>query len=110
MPQSSYRHGETVMVDHTPGVAVAAGDVVVQNNCPFVAHSDIPANRQGALSVGGAVYEMTGDAAILVGKKVYWDNTAKKVTETVASNKGFGWTVSPCAANNGLCLVYHQPF
>lgn len=110
MAQVTAVGGDPVFVDYTPGAAVTAGDVVVQNNLPGVAQVDIAANEKGALSVAGGIYLCTGDAAITVGKKIYWDDTNNKVTETSAGNKGFGWTVSACSGNNATCEVYHQPF
>lgn len=104
------RLGDPIFADYTPGSAVAAGAVVVLNNMPVVAHVDIAANELGAVAVWGGVYEATGDAAISVGKKVYWDDTNNKVTETSSGNKGFGWTVSACSGNNATCLVLHSPF
>lgn len=110
MSQVTTISGEPVFVDYTPGAAVTAGDVVVQNNLPCVAHVDIANGELGALSVGGGVYLCTGDAAISVGKKVYWDDTNNKVTETATGNKGFGWTVSACSGDGSTCRVYHAPF
>lgn len=110
MGQANARGGEPIFVDYTPGGAVSAGAVVVQNDLPGVAHVDIAASELSALAVGGGVYDMTGDAAISAGKKVYWDDTANKVTETSSSNKGFGYTVSACSGDGSQCLVYHQPF
>lgn len=107
--EARFLHGAPVMVDHTPSGAVAAGTVVVTADTPRIAHLDIPANTLGALAAGGGVYEMVGNAAILADKKVWWDDTNNKVTETASTNKVFGVTVTACAANNGLCQVRHDP-
>ncbi len=107
--EARYLHGAPVMVDHTPGSAIAAGVVVVTNDTPRVAHLDIPANTLGALASGGGVYEMVGDGAIAADKKVYWDSTNRKVTLTASTFKIMGVTVTACAANNGLCQVRHDP-
>lgn len=109
MPQTTFIHGSPVMEDHTPGSAVAAGDVVVTADTPRVAHLDIPAGTLGALAGGGGVYEVTGDAAIAANKKVWWNDTANKVTETASTHKPFGYTVTACAADNGKCLARHEP-
>lgn len=110
MAQATAVHGDPIFADYTPGSAVSAGDVVVQNNLPGVAHVDIAASELGALAVFGGVYLCTGDAAISVGKKVYWDDTNNKVTETSSGNKGFGWTVSDCSGDGSTCRVFHAPF
>ena len=53
---------------------------------------------------------MTGDAAITIGKKVYWDDTAKKVTETASGNKVFGYTVDAnITADDAKGRVMHDP-
>lgn len=107
--ESQFLHGNPLMVDYTPGAAVPAGTVVVTGDTPRVAHLDIAANTLGALAAEGGVYTMTGDAAIAADKRVYWDNTANKVTETASGNKVFGVTVTACAANNGTLAVRHDP-
>lgn len=109
MGQADLHHGTPVMVDYTPGSAVTAGDVIVQNDVPNIAHSDIAANRLGAVAQGGGVYKCTADAAIVVGKKVYWNDTANKVTETATGNKLFGLTVTASAADGDAIYVEHRP-
>lgn len=107
--EARFLHGEPLMVDHTPGSAVSAGQVVVTADTPRIAHLDIAANTLGALAAGGGVYEVAGDAAIAADKKVYWNNTANKVTETATSNKVFGVTVTACTGDGALCQVRHDP-
>jgi predicted RecA/RadA family phage recombinase len=111
MTMAAYKHGSPVTVDHTPGSAVAAGDVIVTGVTPRVAHQAIAANELGALAAGGGVYEMTGDDAIGADEAVYWDASAEKVSEDDDSgtNVFFGFTVSACAADDGKCLVRHEP-
>ena len=109
MPQATFRHGSPVMVDYTPGSAVTAGDVIVTSTTPRIAHLDIASGVLGALAAEGGVYEVTGDAAIAADKKVYWDDTNNKVTETSTSNKVFGVTVTACSADAAKCLVRHDP-
>ncbi len=108
---ATFRHGRPLMCDYTPGSAVTAGDVVVVDDIPCVAHVDIAASALGALAVVGGVYEMTAAAAIVAGSKVYWDAAAEKVTETAASNKIFGYIApgSSSAADGDAVQVIHQP-
>lgn len=111
MPQTTFRHGYPLACDYTPGSAVTAGDVIVLENRVYVSRADIAANAKGSLDVCGGVYECTGDAAITAGKKVYWDDTNDKVTETAGSNKVFGY-VAPgsSASGNGAAVdVVHDP-
>ena len=105
---ATFKNGSPVMVDHTAGTAITAGDVVEVGNAVFIAHSDIANGDLGALAAGGGVYSMTGDAAIAAGKKVYWDGSSK-VSETGASSEHVGVTVSACSGDGAAVDVLHQP-
>ena len=93
---------EGASIDYTPGSAVAAGDVVVQNNLVGIAKLDIVANKKGALCIEG-VFDFPkatgGGTAIGAGKKVYWDagdEEAKEDSEDGA-NPFLGLTVASAA-------------
>jgi predicted RecA/RadA family phage recombinase len=111
MPAVYLRYEDGVLtVPYTPsGADVATGDVVITNNQVGICVRPIADGELGALNIRGGVYECTGDAAIAAGKRVYWDATNDKVTETVGTNKIFGTTVTACAADNGTCDVEHNP-
>jgi len=109
MAMATFRYGEPNMVAYTPGADVAAGDVIVTNATPRVAHVAIPNGTPGALAAEGGVYSMAGDAAIAADKKVYWNNATSQVTETAGSLKVFGVTVSACSGAAALCDVRHDP-
>ena len=52
MAEATFVHGNPVMVDYTPsGTTVSAGQVVVVNGYPLIAHKDIADGELGALSV-----------------------------------------------------------
>jgi len=99
---------EGASIDYTPSVAVAAGDVVVQNDLVGVAKRDIPASELGALAVTG-VFDFpkdTGSAsAIAAGKKVYWDEDEEVATETTGGNTYLGKTVKAAAADDETVRV-----
>lgn len=113
--EATFKQGNPLMVDHTPTSAISAGDVVVINSIPFVAHKDIAANEKGALAMGGGVYELTADAGTIEpGDKVYWDDTANKITEVDTSgdvNAMFGFVLpdSDPSADGEKVLVKHDP-
>jgi len=104
--------GGLMYIDYTPGVAVSAGDVVVQGDLCAFADSDIAANQKGALAVDG-VREFpkaaTSGSAIAVGVKVYWNAVASQATTTAGANKYLGKTVAAAAdadtTVNVLCNV-----
>ena len=110
---AKYRHGSPLMVDHTPGADVAAGDVVVVGVQLRIAHSDIPANTQGALASGGGVYLMPKTAgsttAIADGATVYWDATNHVITTTASGNKKLGTTIGASVDADTTQLVQHTP-
>lgn len=106
---ADFRHGSPVFVDFTPAAAVAAGDVVIQNDTPKVAHRSIPANELGALAAEGGVYEITFDVATAVDKKVYYDPANKWVTTTAGALKVFGVTVTATTGPAQKGLVRHDP-
>lgn len=103
--------GNPLMVDHTPGADVAAGDVVVTGDTTRIAHLDIPANTLGALAAGGGVYKVTADALIAADKNVFWVAATAKVSESAAAgaNKPFGYTVEASGADGDLIEVIHNP-
>lgn len=97
------------MVDTTAGADISAGEVDLVGDVPAIAHNEIANGDLGALAFRGGVYEVPGDAVIAIGTKVYWDDTAKKVTGTAAGNKHFGTTVTACGGDTQLCDVLHHP-
>jgi len=111
MAEANFRSGSPVMADYTPGGAISAGDVVVVDDLACVAHVDIAASALGAVAVGGGIYSVTGDAAIVAGSKVWWNDTANKVTETASTHKIFGYVApgSSCAGDGSAVDVVHKP-
>lgn len=105
----TFYNGDPVMVDHTPGSAVAAGDVVIVDRSPRIAHSPIAANALGAVACHGGVYRNTADGAIANGRKVFWDNSAKKITLTATGNLVIGVSVSAAAADGDEIKFFHNP-
>lgn len=109
MAEATLSHGSPLMVDYTPGSAVTAGQVVILGEMVCVCHTAIPADTLGALAVYGGVYEVTADAAISANKNVYWDNSTNKITETVGTNKRFGFTLEAASGDNAKVRVVHIP-
>ena len=100
---------QVTMIDHTPGSAVSAGEVVVIGSTPHIAHKDIEANKLGAVGAGDGVYWVQFDATQTNGARTNWDNTAKKVTATTTSNTDFGIVVQTATGADGYGLVLHKP-
>lgn len=114
-PIALFKHGNPLMVDYTPGVAVVAGSVVVIGNVCRICHNPIPANVLGALAAHGGVYQLpkstAGSSAIADGTKVYWDATNQVITTSAASgaNKQIGFTVKPSVDADTTQWVQHLP-
>jgi hypothetical protein len=120
MPQATFRHGEPLMIDHTPVAgAVSVGDVVVLGTVgsntggtgalACVAHSPIANNTLGALACGGGVYDVVSLQNSVLGTRVWWDGTSK-VTTTSTNNAMFGIVVDNAGGGaNTVCRVLHTP-
>jgi predicted RecA/RadA family phage recombinase len=100
--------GDTI--DHTPGGAVAAGEVVeISANLVGVASTAIAAGELGTLVVGGVfdvVKEATTDT-YAVGAAVYWDSSADiaGTTDDSASDNLLGYAVAAAAATDTTVRV-----
>ncbi len=124
MADSTFRHGDPVMVDYTPASGnIAIGEVVVLGTVTAntsgtgalaaVAHRPITNNTLGALAVGGGVYSLVNLNNAANGAKVYWDiaNNTRKVTSVSTNNAVFGWIVANGGGGaNTACLVSHAPY
>jgi len=110
---ATFRHGDPLMVDYTPGTAVVAGAVIVAGDETRIAHTDIAANALGALAAGGGVYRVPKTAgsstAIAVGKRVYWVVATGVVTETASTHKIFGVTALAATDDDTTVDVIHRP-
>jgi hypothetical protein len=114
--EATFRHGEPVMIDYTPGAGnIPAGQVILLGNTAGltcgIAHSDIPNNVQGALGSGGGVYEVTNLNNAANYSKVYWDDTNNKATTVSTNNAQLGFVVRDGGRGaNTTCFVRHWPF
>lgn len=66
-------HAAGGMIDHTPGTAVAAGEVVVIGSMVAIAKNPIAANALGALATSGIFWGVKVNGAITAGDALYWD-------------------------------------
>lgn len=72
-------------IDYTPGVAVGAGSVVVQNGMLGIANLDIEANQLGALHTKG-VYDIEKETgAVVAGQDVFYKTAGDPVSGTAGS-------------------------
>jgi len=115
MADTTFRHGDPVMIDYTPGSGnVAVGDVVLLGNtaglCCGIAHSAITNNVKGALAAGGGVYDVVNLNNAANYAKVYWDDANNKVTTTSTNNALFGFIVADGGGGaNSTARALHAP-
>ncbi len=122
MTETTFRHGEPVMVDYTPASgSISAGQVVLLGSVTAntagtgalaaIAHKDITNNTLGAVAVGGGVYDCINLNNAANGAKVYWEDTNNKVTTVSTNNAMFGFIVAEGGGNaNTTCKVLHKPY
>jgi len=122
MAHSTFRHGNPVMVDYTPGSGnVALGAVVVMTAAATnsttgadgllgICHRPIVNNTLGALAVSDGVYSFVNLNNAALGAAVYWDASTNKATSVANSNCYLGKIVANGAGGaNTTCYVLHKP-
>jgi predicted RecA/RadA family phage recombinase len=105
MPQATFVH-DGLSIDHTPGGALAAGDVVVQGDLVGVTKRPLAANEPGALAVDG-VFDFAKNTGVsyTVGTILYWDDTNNVVTTTASGNKQIGKVTRAAATTDTTVRV-----
>ena len=108
--QATFRQ-EGDSIDHTPGSAVAAGDVVVTgSNLIGVAKNDIAASDKGALAVNGTFDVVKDNSDISAGDELYWDADGDPVggtsgtgaaSGTAANGPFMGWALEAAGTSVG---------
>jgi Uncharacterized conserved protein len=98
-------------IDYRPAAAVAAGDIVVQDNLVGIARLDIAADMLGSLAVVGVFEAPKAAGAIAAGAAVYWDVTNHAVTTVAAGNPYLGKAVLAAESADELARVLlNAPF
>jgi hypothetical protein len=104
MADTTFRHGDPLMIDYTPTTGnVAAGQVIQLTDAASntveiglslgIAHVDIVNNAKGALAAYGGVYDVVNLNNAANYAIVYWDDTNNKVTTVSTNNAQFGFIV-----------------
>lgn len=116
MADTTFRHGDPVMIDYTPGAGnVAAGAVILLGNTTGltcgVAHGPIVNATLGALASGGGVYDVVNLNNAANYAKVWWDDVNKKITTVSTNNALFGFIVASGGGGaNTTCRAMHKPY
>jgi hypothetical protein len=116
MAEAEFDHGEYATKNYTPsGGDVAAGEVVLLGNTTGltcgIAHRPIVNNVEGALAVGGGHYRVVNLNNAANDAKVWWDDSANKVTTVSTNNALFGFITEDGAGGaNSTCIALHKPY
>lgn len=121
MADTVFKHGDPVTIDYTPAAGdIALGQVVLIGSVTAntggagaiacIASRPISNNVLGSLDAGGGVYEATNLNNAANGAKVYWDDSANKLTTASTNNAVFGVIVKNGAGGaNTACWALHNP-
>lgn len=112
--EARFVKGDTVKyIRHTPSGDIAAGEVVVIDGVPYVAHLAIPANVLGNLAAEGGEYELLKDGtsgpAIAQGEGVAWIEADNLATDVLTGNVHFGTCTEAAGASAATVRVLHRP-
>jgi predicted RecA/RadA family phage recombinase len=93
------------LIPLTAPYTVTSGQGALVGSCFGVATTDCASGAEATFSVTG-VFDLTkATGAITQGAKVYWDDTAKKVTTTSASNTLIGVATKAAASGDATVRV-----
>lgn len=106
MAKASFiQKGGTIDYTNGSGVAIAYRDVIPATTRIIIAGDNIGVGAVGSAHVEGIFsFPAINTAAFAVADKVYWDNTAGKITNVAAGNTPAGW-VAETKAEAGTTAV-----
>lgn len=111
-----YVKGDPVMASHTPGDAVAAGEMVVVGSEVRICHHAIAANEVGNLAVpgGNVLYDVDkeagGGVTFADGAEVFLDeaNQLAVATDGGGANEHLGTAVAAAGDNDTSVRIVHD--
>jgi predicted RecA/RadA family phage recombinase len=112
--EARFVKGDTVKyIRHTPAADVAAGEIVVIEGIPYVAHHAITANTLGNLAAEGGEYELLKDGTsgpdIAQGESVAWIEGSNLATDVITGNVHFGTCTEAAGASASTVRALHRP-
>jgi predicted RecA/RadA family phage recombinase len=87
-------------IDILAPAALTAGQSLLVGDLFGVVLADAASGAPAVIQTSGVFTLPKATGSIAVGVRVFWDNTAKRVTTTATSNRCIGWHVGT-AANAG---------
>jgi len=111
--EATFVSGNPRYIDHTPVGAIAAGEVVILEGIPYVAHCAIAAGVLGALAAEGGVYDLLKDGTsgpdINEGESVAWIESTNLASDVITGNVHFGTAVADAGVSAALVRALHRP-
>ena len=103
-----YKGDGLQMQDYTPAADIVCGQVVVTNHAILICVNPqgIASGVLGAMVVTGGLFIDTADAAIAKHKRIFWDDTNNKITETASGNMPLGRTCDTASAADGDAIPF----
>lgn len=95
--------GEVITIQATADTI--SGEVVLVGTIIGIAVKSVLTGGELPLAIEGVVELPKATGAITLGAKLYWDDTAKDVTTTVAANALAGYAISAQATGDPTVLV-----
>ena len=108
--EAKFIHGNPMFVRYKRGSAIAAGEVVIVGDLIMIAHNEIAANEEGAMSIGPGVYRVNPDATHAVGIRVDWDDTANEIVAKDGGDLPMGYInpVTASVVDVGVEIIFMQ--
>jgi predicted RecA/RadA family phage recombinase len=97
------QEGEVVTL--TAPYAVSSGGGALVGALFGVAVTDVANGAEGEFSIEGVYTLPKATGALTQGAKVYWDNSAKKVTATATDNTLIGCALKAAASGDATAVV-----
>jgi len=116
MADTTYKHGNPLMIDYTPAAGnIAEGQVVLLGNTTGltcgIAHRPIVNSTLGAVAAGGGVYDVVNLNNSANYATVWWDDTNNKVTSVSTNNALFGYITNGGGGGaNSTAKARHWPY
>ena len=96
--EAKFVHGNPTFIRYKRGTAILAGEVITVGALIMIAHNNIAANEEGALSIGPGVYKSIATGILAVGVRCDWDDTAKELVAKDAGDSAIGY-INPVVAS-----------
>lgn len=100
------QNGKVIDYVNPGSTDIKYGDVIPGTDRIFIAAEDITVGDVGGIDSEGVFeFDAIDTVAFTLGQKIYWDNTAKKITDVTAGNIPAGVVIEPKDSSGTKCKV-----